>query len=264
MDLFEFYNVKAEKAKTMRRCDRLRNLTRLFRIIELCIALLLLSWALTRVPFLIRISGQFFRRVTGVVASHLFVFMLCNVIVATLLVKSKRLWCENPAEINAEPGLYEEFIENSEHRCPKSLSENAHNNLSLSTEDTFYQDKEIITEVNVVTTTCVEENDNDVDNIGLFSGSDSDSGPGSDNPIPKVYRRTKSDNLKRKIPEKIEQKLRRSETVKCQEMMTSVDEKHVPDDELSDKEFQRAVDDFIAKHLRFRRLESMAVVLHKE
>ncbi|KAJ8770784.1 hypothetical protein K2173_021431 [Erythroxylum novogranatense] len=266
MDFSDFDIVKAEKASAMRSYNQLPNLTRLFRVIEFCLALLCLSWASTRVPFAVRISREVFRRVAGIVSNPLFVFMLCNAIVATLFVKSKRFCGENPAASNAETELYEEFIKNSEHRCPKSLSENppSHTTLSLSlgTDDTLYQDKEIISLVNVVTNTCVEERNNDFDDRGLSSGSESDLSSDSDHP--KVYRRSMSDNGKTKNSEKVKHKLRRLETEKCRKMVTSADEKQCPEDELSEEEFQRAVDDFIARHLMFRRQESLAIVLQKE
>uniref|UniRef100_A0A2P2P2K1 Uncharacterized protein MANES_02G096700 n=1 Tax=Rhizophora mucronata TaxID=61149 RepID=A0A2P2P2K1_RHIMU len=257
MDLFDFDKLRAERASALRRYIRLRTFTNVFRIIELCLALAVVSWVSVRLPFAVRISGEFCRQTAGLIASPLFVFIVSNSIIATLIAKSGRFRGENPAASNAETDLYEELIKNSEQQlCPKSSSENPK---PTPPEDTAYQDKEIVSQVNVATSTCPEEEDGE---MSLYSGSDSDSDMG--NLSPRVFRRTKSEKLRRrKSTEK--GKLRRSETEKCGKTATSAGENQLcPGDELSDEEFQRAVDEFIAKHLRFRRQESLDIVLQMD
>jgi hypothetical protein len=53
--------------------------------------------------------------------------------------------------------------------------------------------------------------------------------------------------------------LRRSETEKLRE---TEKENLYPQDKLSNEEFQRAIDAFIAKQMRFLREESSAIVVH--
>ncbi|KAF2290765.1 hypothetical protein GH714_015355 [Hevea brasiliensis] len=261
MDLFNFDKVKTEKTGSILWNNHLPSLTKLFRLIEFCLAMVFLSWIFNRLPFAIRISGEFFMRIAGVIASPIFVFLLCNAIIATLIVKSGRFSGENPSTDNAETELYEELLKNNENGCSKSLSENpstpSHPPFH-ATKEIEYQDKEIISQVNVITQTG-KNNDGAVE-MDLYSFSDSDSDTDSDNP--RVYRRSKSEKLEKKCSEKAKaKKLQRWETEKRMNAVKSTSgEGLCPEDELSGEEFQRAVDEFIAKHLRFRRQESLAVV----
>lgn len=262
MDLFNFDHVKAEKTGAIIWYNHLPNLRKLFRLIEFCLALVFLFWIFNRLPFAIRISGEFFMRTAGVIASPIFVFFLCNAIIATLIAKSGRFSGENPATDNAETEFYEELLKNNENRCSKPLSENPSSPPRLpshATKEMEYQDKEIISQVN--NTTQTDKNGDGAVDMELYSSSDSDSDTDSHNP--RVYRRSKSEKLERKPAEKVKaKKLRRSETEKCMNAVKSTGgEGLCPEDELSDEEFQRAIDEFIAKHLRFRREESLAVVL---
>ncbi|GKV50965.1 hypothetical protein SLEP1_g57642, partial [Rubroshorea leprosula] len=70
------------------------------------------------------ICSEFFAKLNGAIASQLFVFLLCNVIIATLLAKSGRLSIENLKDNNAEDELYEEVVKNIEN-CQLQSSEDA-------------------------------------------------------------------------------------------------------------------------------------------
>ncbi|KAE8685401.1 putative Phosphatidic acid phosphatase family protein [Hibiscus syriacus] len=234
MDSFVLDNVKAEKAKAMRRYNRLRSLANAFRFLELLLALLFLAWTFGRVPFLVKISGEFILKLGGVVARPLFVFLVCNVIIVTLIAKSGIL----SAVINADSKIYDEITKIAENRSK-----------SESQEEIVYQDKEIISEPNTATLTCEE----------MEPESESDSDTETDNP--RVYRRSKSEKLPiRKTEEQVKKELRRSETEQCHKI-ENTDEELFPEDELNNEEFQRTIEDFIAKQLRFRREESLSIVL---
>ncbi|KAE8664249.1 putative Phosphatidic acid phosphatase family protein [Hibiscus syriacus] len=188
MDSFVFDNVTAEKARAMRRYNRLRSLANAFRFLELLLTLLFLAWAFERVPFLVKISGEFIFKLGGVVASPLFVFLVCNVIIVTLISKSAQ-------------------------------------------EEIIYQDKEIISEPNTNTLTSEE----------MEPESESDSDTETDNP--RVYRRSKSENLPiRETEEQVTKELRRSEIEKCRKI-ENTDDEVFPEDELSNVEFQRTIED---------------------
>ncbi|KAE8685980.1 putative Phosphatidic acid phosphatase family protein [Hibiscus syriacus] len=222
MDSFVFDNVKADKAKAMRRYNRLRSLANAFRFLELLLASLFLAWAFGRVPFLVNINGEFILKLGGVVASPLFVFLVCNVIIVTLIAKSGIF----SAFGNADSKIYDEITKIAENRSK-----------SESQEEIVYQDKETISEPNTTTLTCEE----------MKPESESDSDTETDNP--RVYRRSKSEKLPiRKTEEQVKKELRRSETEKCHKM-ENTDEELFPEDELSNEEFQRTIEDFIAKHL---------------
>ncbi|GKU94471.1 hypothetical protein SLEP1_g7967 [Rubroshorea leprosula] len=195
-----------------------------------------------------RICGEFFARLGGVIASHLFVFLLCNVIIATLLAKSDGLSAENLGANNAEDELYAEVVRNTENRQPLSSEDAA----ELSIEEIVYQDKEIISQVNAID---LETQRN------LASDLDSDSDLDMDNP--KSYRRSKSEKFVRASAGKGKRELRRMETEKSGKLERRGEKLYAQDD-LSNEEFQRKVDEFIAKELEFRRGESLAMVLQSQ
>ncbi|XVE87333.1 hypothetical protein DITRI_Ditri18aG0109300 [Diplodiscus trichospermus] len=237
MDSFGFDNVKAEKAKAMRRYNRVRSLAKVFRLLELLLALLFLAWNFERLPSAVKISGEFVLKLGGYIASPLFVFLVCNVIIVTLIAKSGIFSAVN----NADSKLYEEIIKNAENRSK-----------SESQQEIVYQDKEIISEEN----TCIPTREE------MDPASESDSDSEVDNP--RVYRRSKSENLAvRNSEEETKKELRRSETEKCRKI-ENIDEKLFPQDELSNEEFQRTIEDFIAQQLRFRREESLSIVLQSQ
>jgi hypothetical protein len=169
MGLFDFGGLKAEKAcgsyqfkKEGERTSAMLHIAKLFRFVELCLAMVLLSWTFARVPFAVRISGEYFRQLLGVVVSPLFVFLLCNVIIVTLLAKSGRFSGQNPSGHEAETELYEEIIKNSgDHKKLQSETDP----LAHVPEAIVYHDKQIITEM---ITTALE------DDANMFSDSGTD------------------------------------------------------------------------------------------
>ena len=83
----------------------------------------------------------------------------------------------------------------------------------------------------------------------------------------KIYRRSQSEKLNRDRPEKSRGVLLRSETEKCQQIMISGENRGktwYPEDDLSNEEFQRTIEAFIAKQQRFRRQESLAIVFQDQ
>ncbi|KAL6993545.1 hypothetical protein U1Q18_011658 [Sarracenia purpurea var. burkii] len=244
MDAFDIDNVKAEKATAMRRYNRFRTVARFFRIAEICLVLVLLSWISARLPFAAKISGEYFRKLIAVIVSPPFIFLISNAIVITLLAKSGK----TPAVDNAEPNLYDEFVKNIEtgidyetESCPPVPA----------TEEIVYQDKQIISdsEMNNITPKRSE--------VPILV--DTVSGV-------KTLKRSQTENLKREISEKPCGSLRRSVTDKCLKVMDSGE---VPAetlclvDELSNEEFQRTVEDFIAKQVKFHKEEKLAIVTCK-
>ncbi|MFQ6634147.1 hypothetical protein Gotur_010620 [Gossypium turneri] len=236
MDSFYFHNVKTEKVKAMRKYNRLRSIAKVFRIFEVLSALLFLAWTAERVPFAVKISGEFVLKLGGIIASPFFVFLICNVIIITLIAKSGIF----SAVRNADSKVCEEIIKTADTQFK-----------SVSQEEIVYQDKEIISEVNTSTREC--------EDMEPEPEPESDSDFEADNP--RVYRRSKSEKLER---EKVKKELRRSESEKKCRKIENMDEKLFPEDDLSNEEFQRAIEDFIAKQLRFRREESLSIVLQSQ
>ncbi|GAB4848545.1 hypothetical protein Ancab_003251 [Ancistrocladus abbreviatus] len=246
MDVFDLNSVKAEKAAAMLRFRRLRRIAKLFRFVELGVALVLLSWLSSRVPFAVKASGEYLRQLSGVLVSPFFVFLVGNAIVVTLVAKSGQFarTTKNAAE--------NEFYQNLRSEASDEV---------LEPKETVFEDKEIICEEHSTSTAPKPEDDLSVFPSGVKNVVSSE--------VKLEYKRTQSENLARKRDEmKPSEKLRRSETdiVSCRKMMNygdeSEEEKARPEDGLSNDEFRRIIEAFIAKQVKFHREESKAVVLH--
>ncbi|CAH8281100.1 unnamed protein product [Arabidopsis lyrata] len=256
MDSFDIDNVKAEKAKALRRFNRFRRIGRFFRAAEVCVALLFIFWTLTRLPFAVQISRVFLRRIAAVISTPLFVFLLGNSIVVVLLTKSSDR-TTTTAAASAETEIYQAFVRSVENRSKPSDED--------LTEEIVYDDKQVIvTDLNSNPNLMVDENIPDVE-------IDSDSSP--DHPRKVVYGRSKSDVSGKQSPEAkvmmmmmMKRSLQRSETEKCCRETENDDleeeEKNYPEDNLSNEEFQKTIEAFIAKQRMFRRQEPLAVVVH--
>lgn len=226
---------------------RLRSVAKLFRFVELFVALTFLSWLSSRLPFAVRISGEYCRRFSVVILSPISIFLLGNAIVLTLLAKSGLFSSKTSSSID---NAVAEF-------CDELRSEN-HDDIDTVSdldEEIVFQDKEIICEENTKTVNSKAVDDEYDDQMLVLSE------------IKKAnYRRSQSENLRRESveeEEKSERNLRRSETDICPKELAGGDEFDLfPDDDMSNEEFQRTIEAFIAKQIRFHRQERLAVVLH--
>ncbi|XP_011011946.1 PREDICTED: uncharacterized protein LOC105116333 [Populus euphratica] len=268
MDFSNFDSVKVEKANAILKYNRLQTLTKLFRLLEFCLAIILLSWIFNKLPFAIKISREFIRRLASIVASPLFVFLLSNGIIATLIAKSGIFSGENYSADNADTQLQEELIKNTgnNRNCPKPfLSQNPNvllshaatataTGITKKVEEVVFQEKHTISEENAFTSTRENENEDHDPEADMYADQDSD----REN---LKIRRTKSEVMGRKNYVKEKKQLRRSETEKLGSRKENL---FCREDGLSDEEFHRAIDEFIARHLRFRRQESMSVVVQNQ
>ncbi|ESQ31122.1 hypothetical protein EUTSA_v10004766mg [Eutrema salsugineum] len=268
MDSIDFDNVKAEKAKALRRFNRFRRIGRFFRAAEFCVAILFVFWTFTRLPFAVQISREFLRRIAAVISTPLFVFLLGNCIVVVLLAKSSDQ--TTGAAARAETDIYQAFVRSVEDRSKPSDED-------LTAEEIVYDDKQVILTTDdhlnlnsnpnpiPVAGENIPQRGNDHVEIDFDCVSDE----------PKVYRRSKSaiqgpdddDEDEMVVKPKC---LQRSETEKCRKFedgeITKGDKKkkNYPEDNLSNEEFQKTIEAFIAKQLMFRRQESLAVVVHNK
>lgn len=232
MDAIDFDNVKAEKAKAMRRYNRLRTIAKLFRLIEICLALVLLSYISARLPFAVKISGEYFRRLISIIVSPFFIFLISNAIVITLLAKSR----QSPTINNAETDLYRKFINYGSENCPPVPEP----------EKIVCHDKPIVSEVNTLS-----PKSNEVAVVAV--------------PVPdvKTFKRSVSEKMKRENLENNCGKLRRSGTEKCRKVVDSGEvlaETVYLFDKLSNEEFQRTIEEFIAKQVKFHHEEKFDMV----
>ncbi|XP_060195383.1 uncharacterized protein LOC132624656 [Lycium barbarum] len=230
MDTFDFSSDQKMENKVILIFHSFKSVTKLFRIVEFCVGAFLLLWSSTRLPFAVKMSGEYFRQLVTVILSPLFIFLISNVIVLTLFFKSDTLSAESSTE------LYDSFVGKEEDNSANLTS-------PAPVEETVYQDKQTILEVNDgrKTETATEK--------------------------AQIPRRTKSDKFDRgsNNNKEIHGKLRRSETEKWRKNDNSGDASkkvNYPVDELSNEEFQKAIEDFIARQIKFHQEEKLAIVLH--
>lgn len=139
-------------------------------------------------------------------------------------------------QFNVEPDLYADFMNRSETNVNSRLETSP----VPEPERIVYQDKSNLSGL---------ENTETID--AAFSE--------------KVLRRSQSEKMKVVCSEKKGRKLRRSETERCQKLVRSGD-KISPEvvDELSNEEFQRTIEAFIAKQVKFHHEEKFAIVAPNE
>ncbi|EYU31189.1 hypothetical protein MIMGU_mgv1a021308mg [Erythranthe guttata] len=233
MEGFDYYNdnnVKKEEkyAGLIGGGGGVGEIKKLLRVVEICLVLVSVTWAASRLPFAVRISGEYFRWLVNVVVSHLFVFLLGNAIILILFFKSRHLFLQQDSNIITQSQIAvfcHEFIDNSDAGAGDDAG------MSRPEEIVVYQDKQTILEV------------------------------------VRVHRRSQSsENLRVSDAGGCEKQLRRSETEKQRKVVveeTAAAEENVEVvDELSNEEFQRAIDAFIAKQIKFRQQEKLAIVPH--
>ncbi|KAL6273980.1 hypothetical protein ACE6H2_024672 [Prunus campanulata] len=251
MKAWDFEDVKAEKASAMRRYNRLRSVAKLFRFAELGAGVVFVSWTFSRLPCALTLSRDYFRLLSGVVSSPLFVFFLCHVIIASLVFKSRHVAPAHNHDDAIEAKLYEELIENGGGGSGSSSKSQFGDDVISGVkeeEEVVYQDKQIVSEVN-----------------SADPKADTDSTSDSESEFPKIIRRTRSEKFER---EPKTAKLRRSETEIGRNIMRAGEdyppENMEEEDNLSNEEFQRTIEAFIEKQLKFRHQESLAIVLPKK
>ncbi|KAH6833807.1 hypothetical protein C2S53_009816 [Perilla frutescens var. hirtella] len=223
---FDDNTMKSEKTNSFTaRFSVLGEIKKLFRITEIFIVLLVLTWASTRLPSAVRICGEYLRRLVSIVVSHLFVFLLSNVIVLVLFFKSRTLFLQHDFQDSSEihVDFCQEYLITSGGGAAHFAGESFR-----QPEDIVYQDKQTILEVTKVR-----------------------------------VRRSQSAEIFRREKEDCGKQLRRSETERqrgVEEAAAAAEAEMV--EELSNEEFQRAIEAFIAKQINFHREEKLTIVLH--
>ncbi|KAK9742684.1 hypothetical protein RND81_03G190700 [Saponaria officinalis] len=90
--IYEIDAIKVEKYKAMQRYRTFQKIANIIRIFEIFVAVTLISisvsWTSSHIPTVFQLSGEFFRRLSSLLFSPLFVFVIGNVIVITLFANS--------------------------------------------------------------------------------------------------------------------------------------------------------------------------------
>lgn len=137
MNSLNFYDVKVEKANAMQKHRQLHKIANLFRVIEVCVVLVLISRLSMQLPVAVKNSSGYFRDLTVVLVNPRFVFVVGNAIVITLFVKSGQFSARDSTGKKSEFDLCEEFLKNSQ----KNQKANPYKNWSYDKPSTYDESK---------------------------------------------------------------------------------------------------------------------------
>lgn len=259
MDSFNFGNLQAEKANAIMMKQRhLRNMTNLFRLIEVCVALVLISRISVQIPGAVKNSGDYFRGFSVFMVSPRFVFVIGNIIIITLFVQSGQFSSDNSKSKAGEPDLYQKFVEkttenqkiNQEKQSTRTEDEKQSNRteseesnkypLKQSTRRTEHEKQRMRTEESA------KKDRSEGMNVKMYEEKQS---------AKTGERRCESERVRDFQSEEPRSMLRRSETEKIRGSCGSY-----PEDDMSNDEFRRAVEAFIARQQRLRKKEEYFVI----
>ncbi|KAM3220284.1 hypothetical protein P3L10_024815 [Capsicum annuum] len=102
-------NIKLEKTKALLSYKRRQRMTMLFRFMEFCIFLVIMSRFSTQFPFGFKLSTDYFKGVGVTLISPLFAFVLGNAIVIILFLKSGQSSAKVDSTNNVKIDLYDEY-----------------------------------------------------------------------------------------------------------------------------------------------------------
>ncbi|KZV17734.1 hypothetical protein F511_01543 [Dorcoceras hygrometricum] len=108
MDPLKFCDVRVEDANAISKCRTIQSITTVFRLVELSVFLIIVVRFCSQFHFSIKSSGEHFRGVLVALMSPRFVFVIGNVIVAVLLLKSGRFSDGDGGKVT---DFYDEYVE---------------------------------------------------------------------------------------------------------------------------------------------------------
>lgn len=233
-----------EKANARLRHRRLQKITAMFRLMEFCILLIIISRFTVQLPVAFKVSGEYFRGLSVTAVSPGFVFILGNAIVLVLFLKSGHTSAKNgDTTSNGKRDLYDEYVKINSEKNPSIYKEE---NTTSKKQRKQSSSSCVSRAVAVNSDACNSHSDNTKER--------------------KVkIQRSQSENLKRAVQQQQQQEcagleLRRSATVKCRGHVDNEEKPAVlgsshKEDEMSNEEFRRTVEAFIARQQRALREE---------
>ncbi|KGN48851.1 uncharacterized protein LOC105436032 [Cucumis sativus] len=231
--------MKTVEVKAMGVYKLLQIMVKIFRFTEVLVAMGFLIWTFSRLPLVLRVSSDFISQISNYFTSPVFGFILCNIIIVSLIAKPHNFSCGKiNSDKNVETVLFNELVEDGAVTSLSLAGSEPNGRLCSDTEqeEIAYEDKEVISEVTSTQTAVFSEK---MEDFGLESEK-----------LKLLWREYGGGELRR---------------VKAEEEAIwggGVSREGVGNgEELSNKEFERRIDAFIARELRFRWEESGAVVL---
>ncbi|KAL7616665.1 hypothetical protein Lser_V15G00667 [Lactuca serriola] len=252
MDSYDFVDiVKAEKANALARYKRFTNMAKFFQLIEVFFAVALISWSSTRLPTVLKVSGEYLLAFSSYLMNQHVVFLLGNVIVVLCYVLSRHTEAGNESGgsgIDNDDGKYNQLnhlkttVDTPNLKpAPSPLIESPITKKAVEAEsrDRKIQNEKAIvkTESEVTTVMVIKQAAKQIER----------------------FQRTQSDKLKIQNSMKPRRELRRSVTSIA--ATSAADESAVTSfeavDRLSNEEFRIAVEAFISKQQSFLKQQSM-------
>ncbi|KAL6995710.1 hypothetical protein U1Q18_005844 [Sarracenia purpurea var. burkii] len=256
----ESNGIQAEKAKAMMRYRRLRNVAKMWRVLEFIVALAFLSWSTTRIPLAVELAGRCVIRLHEYLFNPHISFVIGNAIIIAIVLISR----QNSAGNNVGAGYLDEHcLQNIETIAsltvshgiitptepapprPAEAEETAYDDKRIvvsgntEAEEMAYDDKQIVVTGNTVTQMQCDAVSTAIDQARKQI---------------KRFQRTQSERLKRELRSDANRKLRRTET-EIKQITVGDDDRAISSldtvDGMSSEEFRRKIEDFIAQHQRF-------------
>lgn len=245
MASYEIDSVKVEKANALRRYNRQRNLWWIYKI---CAALFVLSISTACLPVAVETAREFLRQFIAIFDCTFYVLLLVMITIFIIYAYS--------GGKDATSDVYDEFIEYNDSSKRFASGEEP------PAEAENFHDKCIVCSDNAASP--VDVDDRTVSLVAKPSVAQIQSERVtalSEKALRKnLYRRTKSEKSEQRNEERPRRVLRRSETKICQELVISGEEPSRRSwsysvDNLSDEEFKRTLDAFIAERKKILREE---------
>ncbi|CAN4112383.1 unnamed protein product [Withania somnifera] len=217
MESLKFQNVKLEKANAVLRYKKRQRVTTLFGFIELCIFFIIVSRISTQLPLNFKLTTEYFKGLRLPLISPRLVFVLVNAIVIILFIKSGHSSAKDGSPTNVEIDLYEQKYSMNEENtyCEQSKKQ------SVLVEEAYYE------QVKKQSILAVEK---------------------------RIPRSHSGNSLCLSHDEKKpRKKMIRSATVGCLKALNTTKRKitSYPEDGMSNDEFRKTVEAFIARQQRF-------------
>ncbi|XP_019152421.1 PREDICTED: uncharacterized protein LOC109149214 [Ipomoea nil] len=244
MDFEVFDTVKLEKAKAIARFNRFRRMTTSLQFLEVIVALMLVSWSCTRVPGVMKFSGEFLVELWVYVCNPHVVFVIGNAIIVALVVLCRQTdagcssvvsdFCGEDDGEEIGGGETQPPVVSSEASTPPPQPEAAGDETKQIVCSESVVQKPQCTELSTAMKTATKQ-------------------------IEK-FQRTQSEKLKRAIALKPQGVLRRSETEMHRKAAGSGEPRAMPTidtvEDLSSEEFRLRIEKFIRKNQEFFKVES--------
>ncbi|XP_038882287.1 uncharacterized protein LOC120073519 [Benincasa hispida] len=229
--------MKTEKVKAMGVYNLLQIMVKIFRFTEVLVAMGFLFWTFSRLPLVLRVSKDYISQISNYFTGPVFGFILCNTIIVALIAKPHFSGGKISSD-NVETELFNELVKDGADRSLSLPGSEPIGRLCSDSgqEEIAYEDKEVISEVRSM-------------KAAIFTEKRDDFG-------------SESEKLKLAWMEFSGGEFRRLEAEEEAIWGGGFSPESVwHGEELSNKEFQRRIDAFIARELRFRWEESGAVIL---